>query len=377
MTRICLHAALFWVATTAIVPAPSSAQRSDTKRENLKRGNAADAPQSPKKGDRMGVFVELRDDKTPREIAGLGLRWVRIMYSWTWLEPSKDQFNWVEFDQWIARAKAHRLKVLAVAQGSPAWANGGHGPYDKQSGLNTPPLPEFSRRFAEYAAGLVRHGADAVEIWNEPNGGFWLPTPDATKWGKLVVQSYNAVKAVDRRIPVITGGTCPLSEGSLNANAPEKFLAAALKTVPELARSFDGVGHHPYVFANDPAAKDPLTAPYQWNAILQMETMHKMLAQIGARDKSFWITEYGVPTGGPFGAVTPDESGAIYRHYFQAFDRLEARGVPIGPTFFWTLYDSLSYQKANAIEGWEGVYDSTGKAKASVAVIRARAAQAQ
>ena len=174
MTRIWLHAALFWVATAAIVPVPSSAQRSDTKRENLTRGNAADSPQTPKKGDRMGVFVELRDDKTPREIAGLGLGWVRIMYNWTWLEPSKDQYNWVEFDQWIARAKAHRLKVLAVAQGSPAWANGGHGPYDKQSGLNTPPLPEFSRRFAEYAADLVRHGADAVEIWNEPNGGFWL-----------------------------------------------------------------------------------------------------------------------------------------------------------------------------------------------------------
>jgi hypothetical protein len=186
MTRSCLRAALFWVATAAIVPAPSSAQRSDTKRENLTRGNAADAPQAPKNGDRMGVFVELRDDKTPREIAGLGLRWVRIM-----------------------------------------------------------------------------------------------------------------------------------------------------------------------------------------------ETMHKMLAQIGARDKHFWITEYGVPTGGPFGAVTPDESGVIYRHYFQAFNRLEARGVPIGPTFFWTLHDSLSYQKANAIEGWEGVYDSTGKAKASVALIKARAARAQ
>jgi hypothetical protein len=53
---------------------------------------------------------------------------------------------WFEFDQWMARAKAQNLKVLIVAQGSPAWAYGGHGPYDRQSGLNTPPRPEFSDR---------------------------------------------------------------------------------------------------------------------------------------------------------------------------------------------------------------------------------------
>jgi polysaccharide biosynthesis protein PslG len=321
----------------------------------------------------MGVFVDLRDDKTAADISGLGLRWVRIMYNWTWLEPSKGHFNWTEFDQWMARAKAKRLRVLAVAQGSPAWANGGHGPYDKQSGLNTPPSPEFYDQFAQYAAGLVRHGADAVEIWNEPNGGFWLPAPNAKAWANLVVRSHDAVKAVNPRIPVITGGVCPLPEGSRNANAPEKFLAAALDGVPGFARKFDGVGHHPYVFANDPAAKDPLTAPYQWNPILQTATMQKTLLRYGAGDKPFWFTEYGVPTGGPFGAVTPEESGTIYRHYYQAFDRLAAQGIKLGPMFFWTLYDILPYQKANTIEGWEGVYDLSGAPKASVAVIKERA----
>jgi polysaccharide biosynthesis protein PslG len=337
--------------------------------------NGATTPRATTRGETMGVFVDLRDDKTAADIAGLGLRWVRIMYNWTWLEPSRGQFNWIEFDQWMARAKAKGLKVLAVAQGSPAWANGGHGPYDKQSGLNTPPLPEFYDPFAHYAAGLVRHGADAIEIWNEPNGGFWLPTPDAKAWARLVARSYDAVKAVNPRIPVITGGVCPLPEGSRNANAPERFLEAALNGVPGFARKFDGVGHHPYVFANDPGAKDPLTAPYQWNPILQTATMQKALARFRAGDKPFWFTEYGVPTGGPFGAVKPEESGTIYRHYYEAFDRLDAQGIKLGPMFFWTLYDILPYQKANVIEGWEGVYDLNGTPKASVVVIKQRAAQ--
>ena len=323
----------------------------------------------------MGVFTELRQPETAPQIKAMGLGWVRIMYNWAWLERSDGKMVWFELDQWVARARAEHLKVLFVAQGSPAWANGGHGPFDRQSGLNTPPLPQFQNRYAHYVAELVRHGADAVEIWNEPNGGFWLPRPDAKAWGQLVVLSYDAVKAVDPKIPVITGGVCPVANGSLNANAPAKFLQAALEAVPELARKLDGVGHHPYVFADDPKAKDPLTAVFPWNAILETATMHKILAEHGAGDKPFWFTEYGVPTGGPFGAVTPEESGVIYQHYFEAFDRLATQGIKIGPTFFWTLHDSAQYQKANMIEGWEGVYDLQGKPKASVAVIKSRTAE--
>lgn len=327
------------------------------------------------KGEMMGVFTDLRDDKTAADTHALGLGWVRLMYDWTWLEQAPGKYGWIEFDQWMARAKAQHLKVLVVAQGSPAWANGGHGPYDHQSGLNTPPLPEFYPQFANYVAGLVRHGADAVEIWNEPNGGFWLPAPDAKAWARLVAVSYDAVKAVDPKIPVVTGGVCPLPNGSLNPNSPENFLQAALAGVPEFAHKFDGVGHHPYVFANDPTAKDPLTAPYQWNPILQTAGMQKVLAPYGVGDKPFWFTEYGVPTGGPFGAVSPEESGVIYGHYYAAFDRLAVQGIKLGPSFFWTLYDITGYQKANTIEGWEGIYDTAGVPKASVAVIKARAAQ--
>ena len=103
--------------------------------------------------------------------------------------------------------------------------------------------------------------------------------------------------------------------------------------------------------------------------------MQNALAAHGAGSKPFWFTEYGVPTGGPFGAVTPDESGTIYQHYYDAFDRLTAQGIKLGPMFFWTLHDIPQYQKANTIEGWEGIYDLNGKPKASVAVIRARAAK--
>lgn len=326
------------------------------------------------KGESMGVFTDLRNEKTAPQIKALGLGWIRIMYHWTWIEQTDGKMVWFEFDQWMKRAKAQNLKVLIVAQGSPAWANGGHGPYDRQSGLNTPPLPEFYDRFARYVAELVRHGADAVEIWNEPNAGFWKPQPDAKAWAKLIALSYDAVKAVDPKIPVITGGVCPLPQGSLNANAPAKFLEAALDAVPELAAKFDGVGHHPYVFSNDPAAKDPLTAPYQWNAILQTVTMHEVLVKHKIGDKPFWFTEYGVPTGGPFGAVSADESGVIYQHYYDAFDRLSAQGIKLGPSFFWTLKDIVQYQKANTIEGWEGIYDINDVPKASVAVVKARAA---
>ncbi len=330
------------------------------------------------KGENMGVFADLRSKDTAPQIQALGLGWVRIMYAWTWIEQSDGKMVWFEFDQWMARAKANHLKVLLVAQGSPAWANGGHGPYDRQTGLNTPPTPEFRERFAHYAAELVRHGADAVEIWNEPNSnGFYLPQADPKAWAELVVTAADAIKAVNPKVPVITGGVCPLPQGSENPNAPAKFLAAAIEAVPELLQKVDGIGHHPYVFANDPTAKDPLTAPYQWNAIQQTATMHEVLVRHGAGDMPFWFTEYGVPTGGPFGAVTPEESAVIYQHYYEAFDRLAKQGIKLGPSFFWALRDSRHYQQANALEGWEGVHDVDGNPKPSVAVIKARAAGAE
>jgi hypothetical protein len=299
------------------------------------------------------------------------------MYACTWLEQSQGKFGWIEFDQWMARAKAQKLKVLVVAQGSPAWANGGHGPYDPQSGQNTPPLPQFYPQFANYAVEMVRHGADAVEIWNEPNSSFWLPKPDPRAWASLVCTCYDAIKAFAPKVPVITGGVCPLPEGALNKNAPANFLSAAVDAAPELLHKFDGIGLHPYVFANDPKAKDPLMAPYQWNPILQTPAIRNILAARGAADRPFWFTEYGVPTGGPFGAVPDKDSGTIYQHYFLAFDKLAEQGIKLGPCFFWTLYDSAQYQKANVMEGWEGIYDVNGKPKSSVSVIKERAAKSE
>jgi hypothetical protein len=323
------------------------------------------------RGMQMGVFMEGWDRPAAAPaVKSLGLGWIRVMYDWPWLEPSRGQIDWASFDRGMARAKAQNLKVLVVVQGSPAWANGGRGDNEK-----TPPLPEFYGQFANYVAEMVRHGADAVEIWNEPNSAFWLPAPDPKTWAKLVVASYDAVKAVNPKTPVITGGVCPVDQGSLSSNSPANFLQAALEAVPEFGRKFDGVGHHPYVFADDPAAKDPLTAPYQYNAIWQTREMQKVLAKYGDGDKPFWFTEYGVPTGGPFGAVPPERSGEIYQHYFDAFDQLAAGGIKLGPMFFWTLKDSPHYRKANMMEGWEGVFDADDRPKPSVEVIRARAAQ--
>jgi len=55
---------------------------------------------------------------------------------------------------------------------------------------------------------------------------------------------------------------------------------------------------------------------------------------------------------------------------------LRAQGIKLGPSFFWTLKDISQYQKANAIAGWQGIYDLDDVPKASMAVIKARAAKA-
>ena len=71
------------------------------------------------RGEQMGVFTDLRNEKTAPAIQDLGLGWVRITYHWTWIEQKPGKMVWFEFDKWMARAKASNLKVLIVAQGSP------------------------------------------------------------------------------------------------------------------------------------------------------------------------------------------------------------------------------------------------------------------
>jgi hypothetical protein len=59
------------------------------------------------------------------------------------------------------------------------------------------------------------------------------------------------------------------------------------------------VADHPYSFPDLPDQTD------SWNPFTYLPTLHQIMANNGDGSKQIWLTEYGAPTSGVAGSVTP------------------------------------------------------------------------
>ena len=97
----------------------------------------------------------------------------------------------------IPAAHGQDFKVLLGAKGNKgALANDFNG---------------YVAQFAEYVAHLARQGADAIEVWNEPNIDQEWPTGqiDGAKYTRMLAEAYRAIKAVNPATIVISGAPAP------------------------------------------------------------------------------------------------------------------------------------------------------------------------
>lgn len=74
-------------------------------------------------------------------------------------------------------------------------------------------------------------------MWNEPDGGFWYPTPDATAYADLYLQTREAIQSVAAGSRVIVGGL----------TRPVSFVPAMLAARPSLGEHLDGLAIHLYL----------------------------------------------------------------------------------------------------------------------------------
>jgi hypothetical protein len=134
-----------------------------------------------------------------------------------------------EIDNAVRDARAHGLDVMLVPNGAPPWAEGPAKPADAVAGSwrpNPGDYADFVRALAlRYSGSFQPPGqpplppVQAIEVWNEPNTSGSL-TPQfegrtdvvAGIYRDLLNAAYDAVKAVNPRIQVITGGTAPYGD---------------------------------------------------------------------------------------------------------------------------------------------------------------------
>lgn len=197
-------------------------------------------------------------------ITNAGFKFVRMDFSWEATERKAGVYDWTEYDELTAHLDERGLRAIYIldyvnelyepmvdakrAVGEPA----------PEKHLASPRHPESVAAFARWSAAAARHfqGRHIVwEIYNEPNGGFWRPKPDASEYTTLALATAKAIREAEPSAsvvaPAMSGFDWPYMEYFLKSGVLE-FL--------------DGVSVHPYRPPNSP----PESAAEDYNKLREM-----------------------------------------------------------------------------------------------------------
>jgi len=221
--------------------------------------------------------------------SNLGVQWVRFDLNWVAIQPSSGgSYNWSAYDNVANAARAHNLKVLAILDQAPSWAQS-----SSCAGQAWCP-PNGSSSFAAFAAAAATHyaplGVTTFEIWNEENqNGFWI-NPNVANYTALLKASYTAIHQAEPGDFVVSGGVSP---GETPLIQPNTFVQGMYADGAK--GYFDALGIHPYCFS-DPGvcATNNSSNGDAWGQMAYgPNNIKNIMAANGDGNKQIWITEFG------------------------------------------------------------------------------------
>ncbi|GGG21767.1 hypothetical protein GCM10007304_39490 [Rhodococcoides trifolii] len=253
-----------------------------------------------------------------------GASWVRMLTSWSMIEPRQGQFDWAATDRLVNYATARGMKVLGLVTYTPGWAR-----YRQWSGFEGRPADEdVFAEFAQTAAERYRGRVNTWEVWNEPNlWFFYFPGVDANSFAQIQKATYTAIKSSVPEATVLGPGLANANNVSAVSRSPITFLTSlyALGVGPYM----DGIALHPYTYPYTPI--DP--ANTTWDNVADA---YAVMSANGDAGKKIWITEYGAPTGTASQNVTDAQQATILGSFLT-----HTATVPyLGPVFLYSLRDS-------------------------------------
>lgn len=357
--RITFHAALFCCLMVSAGEARDPNQGPPGK-EGIPSPAVGQPSSKAKHGEFLGIQPGFPSDVKKYDgiigqIETFGVRWVRMYWNWSWVEPKKGGRYLKPVQIAVDAAHKRGMKILVIASGAPAWANGGKS-------QDHPPTDEHLQDYADYAAAIAAQtDADAIEVWNEPNNaGFWAPKPDPVKMAHMQVAAYREIKAVRPKTPVITGGLTQVY------SAPQAYFEKMLAADADFIKSFDAVGLHPYNEPTDPL--QPGSSGMKNILTVQTPAIHQMLVQHGRGDVPFWFTEYGVATHGQWSVAEPAQATYL-AHFFDGIAALRGKGIPVGVCIVYSLQDTRPYQGTDD-QPFFGLLRHDGTEKPAAAIVR-------
>lgn len=319
----------------------------------------------------INTFLEQEVEPEKRErifqmITEAGFTWIRQQFPWEDIEihgrgDFEDRRNdvtgdgvidaisaWDKYDMIVDLAEAYDVRILARLDNPPAWSHADPGigafapPDDIQDFVN------FAAAVAERYRGRITH----YQIWNEPNiYPEWGEQPvDPAAYSEMLCRVYDALKAIDPQIIVISASLSPtiaLSERNLN-----EFIY--LQRMYEAGACFDVMGTQGYGFNSGPT--DRRLSPFRLNYGRHLYLRDLMIAN-GDSARPIWITEAAWnPIDSPevppdvigrenFGVVTREQAA---RYMPLAYQRAESEWPWVGPVFYWFFKRAADFEQGQS-----------------------------
>jgi hypothetical protein len=178
----------------------------------------------------FGVNIHFTD-ATPLEmqkLADSGVKFIRMDFSWQGCESKPGAYDFSAYDRLTRMLDAHGIRPLYILD----YQNSN---YDNNQSPYTGAGRQAFARFAAAAADHFRGRGVVWEIWNEPNGGFWVPKPNADDYASLAIAACVAIRKADPGACIVA----PASSGFPWSYFETLFNRGLLKYI-------DAVSVHPY-----------------------------------------------------------------------------------------------------------------------------------
>jgi uncharacterized protein YraI len=176
-------------------------------------------------GFNLGGHIQNMNEGTAGWMRVAGMTWVKRQWRW---ERGQDPANAAGV---INEAHASGFKILLGVVG-----------YGNQ--VND---PGYFEDFASFVGGVAGYGADAIEVWNEPNiDREWANgSIDPGRYTELLRQSYNAIKAANPNTMVVSGAPAPTGffGGCTGAGCDDNYFIQGMASAGA-ANYMDCIGLH-------------------------------------------------------------------------------------------------------------------------------------
>ena len=270
----------------------------------------------------VGIQVQESPDFNPDNQDGwiravaedLKLPWIKQQVRWEVMEENRGEVNWATLDLVMTSTAKFDVKVMLSIVTAPNWAR------EQGVNLNQHGPPANFQDYVNFVTAIVQRypgQVHAIEVWNEQNlDREWTSTTgvNPTSYVNMLQVTYQAVKAIDPGIIIISGALSPTGVHD-GYNIWDDFFYMDGMIQAGFLNYLDCVGAHhngynvssDYRFneiPNDPSAifRGPFDNPnHSWSFRSTLEGYATRIANAGS-DKKLCITEFGWPVSEDVGA---------------------------------------------------------------------------